>query len=886
MKPVKAADLAGALPIVAEFRRTIFSDERDIRPFTPGLSIAEIVDRFPVPREFSTHGAVFLKRHAKDPGIEVARAFWHLVRPKPGTVLFIAVAPQGGSGKQMFALVAAIALVALTAWIGGGGLAFLSPLLGAGTTGAKIASAAFAVAGAAAMAAMSKPVVGAQADAEQKTFGQAGISQNVLSINQPLPAVLGALRVSPPQLMRPYTTIENTDQFVHGVVGLSGPVDINAIKVNETAVEDLPAGQFTFEVREGHADDTELTLIRNSAFEESINLEMSRHRLDKDNITLIEPHAASYPQPHIFRSARNADKFRITLNFPQGLSRFDNGDAVLLPLRLEMRAVGESTWRKLPEMHFEASVRSAFRQEIVFQFGGDENALRQATASVTSLWKRLYAKNAEWESDFYFRASAAPLDLSTLHVFAAADQLLIYLSPAAFPRGQYEFRMQRGFTQNAGDEHSAVTYTGGLFTYRTLSGGKQQIPNQSVYAGSIAIQSYTTFRNEYPFAARGVAMVAFKAKNLQINSISFDAAPIVPVWNGSNWNDREPSSNPAALTRWVLTGSLNARPLDPALSQGMEDWFEYCDLNGLSCNALITDGSVERAANLAANCGDAIMRDSDKWGPVIDRDRSAEPAKQAFSAHNMTAPLIMRKLFSRIADGIYPTFVDAQRDYATRTLDLPVYADGVDASHNPLMEGASYDGLTFEALVRRRATRDLRRARYRAVSYSWGCNQEQLIAKKGDIVALAHDILAETYGMGRVRSFQKDNAGNLLRVTLNTAIADIPVTSPNDFFAVSDMTKLSDVFTLGSVHLGMQIRLADGGIGLIPVSSVEGATLIVDQGVGGFPAPNHLRAGCLAQVGWRERVSRRVIIANIVPRKGYDAQIEAVDEAPQIHAGL
>jgi hypothetical protein len=877
-----------ALAIGARFQRTIFSETYQDRKFRHGASVAEIVESFPVPKEFATHGVVILKQSEDEKGTEVSRAFWHLIRPKPGTALFISCAPKGGDGKQIFALVAAIALIALTAWIGGGalGVGLLAPYIGPGTAGAKIAAAAVGVAGSMAMAALSKPVVGQQADANQKASGQAGISQNILSVNQQLPVPLGAMRVSPPQLMRPFTTIENTDQYVHGAVGLCGPLDINAIKVNETAVEDLPEGQFEYEIREGHAEDEELTLVRECGFEETINLEMARHRLEQDNSTLIEPYTESYPQPHIFRSARRCDRFRLTFAFPQGLSRFDSNDDVLFPLRIEIRKLGETLWRKLPEMHLELCARALMRQEIIFVFGSDEAVIRKESgaAFVISPWKRFYSENAEWVADNYFRYGSAPLDFTHLHIHPNKSQVFVWLDPNEFPHGQYEFRVCRGFVELSGGYHTFSTYTGGLFSYRDAA-GKKSIPSQSAFAASVVIQSYTTFRAEYPFAARGLALLAFKAKNLQINSISFDATPIVPVWNGIDWNTHEPSSNPAALARWVLTGPLNARPRPIELLEGFEEWYEYCEEKGLSCNALVTEGSVERAATLAANCGDAVLRESDTISPVIDRDRSLEPATQAFSAHNMTSPLVMRKSFTRMADGIYPTFIDAQRDYAQRTLEHGIYADGVDAS-DALMEGASYDGLVFTALVKRRAALDLRRAKHRATAYSWGVNQEHLVAKKGEIVALAHDLLAETYAMGRVRSFNVNGEGNLISVTLNTNLADLPAPTASDFFSVDDVFKLSDVFALGNVALGMQIRLADNTIVTVPVSGVENATLLVEQGEEGFPKPNHLKARCLVHVGWRDRVSRRVIITNIVPRKDYDAQIEAIDEAPQIFAGL
>jgi hypothetical protein len=888
--------------VVAEFRRTVFSEHGEVLPFAPGASVADIVTAFDKPDEFATHGVVFLRRGEGKP-VEVARECWHRVRPKPGTALFITCAPQGDD-SGILALVAAVALVALTAWVGGGGLAFGNPwhYLAAGSFGAQATAAAVGVAGAAALSTLSRPVVGATAAsaAESSSLGSAGITQNVMAVNQQMHWPAGTMRVSPPMLSRPFTTIEGTDQYVYGIVGLCGPVEWNALRVNETPVEDLPDGQFEYELRRGFDDDLPLTLVNTVGFEETINLEMSKHRLDKDSATLLAPATASYPTPSVHRTARNPDRFRFTLFFPQGLARFDAGTAILAPFRIEVRALGTGTWRKLPELHLEASVRAPMRQEVWLHFGGDEQAILQSISGVTSSWKRFYSSNAEWAADPYFNASpGAVVDANCAHTYAGADQVHIWLDTAEFPGERYDIRIVRGFVQNAGGQHTTSVYTGGLFTYRGGSDPTFTIPNQSDFAGSVVIQSYTTFRDEYPFRnVTNLALIAFKGKNLQINSINAEATPMIPVWDsvGEVWAtpdpDAEPEllpdcSNPAAVARYAAIGPWNKRPRPQSLLSGFEDWFGHCDDEALSCNAVITEGSVERVINLAANCGDAAMRESDSFGPVIDRDRSADGVQHAFSAHNMTSPLIMEKNFDRIADGILPTFVDASRDYATRTLELPVYADGVDVSVGPLLEGANYDGLVFEANVRRRARLDLRRKRHRATKYSWGTHQEQLIAVNGDIVALAHDTLSETYGMGRVKHFTT-KSGNLIDIEMNGGLLDLPPPVQDELWDTDHLfvRTIDEDWNLGGPALGAQVRLEDNQIVTVPLSGVEGKRLIVEQGESGFAKPDGLLRTSLIHVGARDQESRRVIILNITPKKDFEAQIDAVDLAPEIFAGL
>lgn len=142
-----SAAIALYRPVTAIFRRTIWSEKSDIRPFIPGATIAEIVNSFELTPEFygadgpggqDGFGGVYLRRDHIDPGTVVSREHWHRVRPKPGMELFISLIPEGGGGdsaahnKQIFAAVAALALIVVSYGIASTGLGFLSPALAKG----------------------------------------------------------------------------------------------------------------------------------------------------------------------------------------------------------------------------------------------------------------------------------------------------------------------------------------------------------------------------------------------------------------------------------------------------------------------------------------------------------------------------------------------------------------------------------------------------------------------------------------------------------------------------------------------------------------------------------------------------------------------------------
>jgi hypothetical protein len=670
-----------------------------------------------------------------------------------------------------------------------------------------------------------------------------------------VPAVLGTFRCSPPLLARPYTLIEKNDQVVHLICGICGPCKISDIMVNETAITDFPSGVIEVETREGWPDDEHLTMITDSVFEENVGQELSTHRLEADHSTLVEPYTGSYPRPYIMKTAERTDEFRIILSMPAGWGKYDSNSKALLALRLRIRPVG-GAWVNLPEVHFRAYSQNPIRQEIWLVWGSaaDEQALRASVATETSYFSHFYQSNSEWTADSYFSngGSASP-NVNVGHVVAGQDELYFFLNEETF---------------------SDTAYGGGLFTYASTSSGRYTIPDQGEFLNTVIVQSYASFRHEYPILETGLALIAMRARNIQVQSVSAVFQSYV---------DGETTENPRKLFEWVATGPLNARPLPVSQLENMDDWEAHCDDVGLTCNRLVEHGSVEDALNAIAICGDAVVRRSDKWGVVVDKDRSEEPMVALVTPQQMTSPLVVSKEFLSGSRGLVPSFHSPAKNYAITELSRPIFDDGVATDENTLVESVPYDGLTSEALVRRRAKRDLRTARLRSIKYSFELNLRHLDFRKGDKIGLAHDILINHYATGRIKSFVVED-GNLVSVTLNTMIEDVPVINEDNLFSVDDVLLLKNVFDISAgVTIGVQIELKDGSVASFPVSGVSGAPLSID---GEVAAPDGLKGGLVAAVGPLERESRPVIVGQIIPKNDFFAQIECVDLAPEIYQGL
>lgn len=897
---VAMSDIHSAVPVTAEFRRTIWSEKSDVRRFSGGATIAEIVSVFDRPPEFDRFGGVYLKRDRLDPGMVVPRELWHRVKPKPGTLMFISLIPEGGgegggdSSKQVFAIVGAIALIALSAGIASFGLPGMGMMFAGGSFGAKAVALGVMVGGSLALQTLTKPSAGREAPvvggggigATGATLGIAGISQNPITAWQQVPTVQGFFRVAPPLLARPYTTIEETDQVLHMICGLAGQFDISGIKVNGTDIADFPSGAIEYETREGWEDDENLTLVTQAVFEENIGQEMSRHRLEADNATLVVPTSASYPMPHFMRTARRTKQFRVLLSFPSGFGAYADTNNRLVSFRFRVRPIVNGTpgaWVKIPEMQFEHSTRTPFRREIWFVFGTeDEEAYSEeigttptSPTAAASEFKRIYFKNSEWTADSYFEyGTAASVECRALHVHGARDKCKVFLDSSIFPVGQYEFEMTRSSMLATGS-YTTSAYPGGLFT----DNGSGAIASQKDFLNSIAIQSYASFRAEYPINRRGLTLICARIRNLQVQSISALFKQYVPDGVGGY----ELTRNPARQLPVIATGALNAQPLDPARLESLSAWETHCDDNNLTNDRVIESGSVEDAMILTAQNGDAILRRSDKWGVVVDKDRSAEDSVGLVTPQIMTSPLTVTIEYLQSARALVPSFHDANADYSVTEFSDAVFDDGVDDAGDVLTEAVTYDGLTADTLVRRRSKRDLRARRMRNKRYSFGLHLRHLDFRKGDKIGLAHDILLHHWGNGRIRSFTT-SGGNLVSVTLNNDLSEVPVSTSDNIFAVDDVFLLKNIFDIDAgVAVGMMIELSDATIATIALSGVDGATLLVD---GTVAAPAALRTGLLVAIGPTGRESRPVIITNIQPRGDMHATIEAVDLAPRIYEGL
>src|SRR5690606_28061154 len=96
----------------------------------------------------------------------------------------------------------------------------------------------------------------------------------------------------------------------------------------------------------------------------------------------------------------------------------------------------------------------------------------------------------------------------------------------------------------------------------------------------VAIRGFA-FRT--PIADETLSVIEFAIKATAIHQgqlapITCRVTPVCQVWDGEGWETEAPTSNPAALLRWLATGPAPAKPLDSVQAdEGLRAWFDLCE---------------------------------------------------------------------------------------------------------------------------------------------------------------------------------------------------------------------------------------------------------------------------------------------------------------------
>jgi len=264
-----------------------------------------------------------------------------------------------------------------------------------------------------------------------------------------------------------------------------------------------------------------------------------------------------------------------------------------------------------------------------------------------------------------------------------------------------------------------------------------------------------------PVVDETLSLIEFRVRATAVNqgslaAITMRIKPKCQTWTGSAWGPEVATSNPAALTRWLLTGPCPAKPLAPTMADArLRAWSALCDEYGWTTNIYLTESrSQSDGLSLLEQAGRASLF----WDgvQVVASAWVEKPApRQLFAGANLrdhqweyvySEPLhAFRVEFQNIDKGGEPD-------------EVFVYADGYAAT-----AGGGKQAATLIERVRLEGQKTLTRAykdgRWRMAARThqrridtWRADIEHIVCEYGDRVRVAWPRLGAGSTSARVRS--------------------------------------------------------------------------------------------------------------------------------------
>lgn len=219
-----------------------------------------------------------------------------------------------------------------------------------------------------------------------------------------------------------------------------------------------------------------------------------------------------------------------------------------------------------------------------------EDGERQARSAKVDIHYKL--ENGQWQSissadSIYIRDvdnEKNPISSSTTTV---SGSTVTMTSPANLNVADQLFFRPIGFTVPAGK-----------YTVRVRSADFSEKSNYSVgYPNCAEVQFRVTGNvinydilpdvNQVRFIA-----TAYKGLSGTLQKFNYIAQAKIPIWNGSDWNTTDYTSNPAAIVRYLLTDSSvnpRAEKLEHIDNDSLVEYYEWCEESGYKADGIISE---------------------------------------------------------------------------------------------------------------------------------------------------------------------------------------------------------------------------------------------------------------------------------------------------------
>ena len=816
-------------------------------------------------------------------GLELKPIRWKDVRPQAGQRVEVLIAPGGGGGKKnplaliLQFVVVVVAVATQQYYAAAWGAKIGTALNVSAAAGQAIATAGIAMATAVANMAInalfpvSAPTVaGPESVDTSQTYSLNG-GQNSANPNGYVPLVLGRHKMTPPLGAKSWTSYEGEDQFLHMLV-VWGHSDMNVqnFRIGDT---DLADYEDVTHVIHNRTTGEDLQIFGKSYNEQNVGAGLTR---ETDWVT---------------RSIGEADEISFDISFPAlGKANKETGKIGSYEVAFEAQCAleGSEEWRGIGSESFVVrSATNAFGGKakpnvkvwtdlygnVTISNGGKKPSAalsiypsRDERVSGCNVSMQFFQEeedlNGEGTRIVYWwevTVTEGSVGAGLFPIKASQAKPLVKSFRSAVPNGEWRVRMRR-ISDDTDDNY---------------------IYDDATWSTVRAITNRAPFSTPVPLCCSELRIRASEQLSSYVSDFNADVASVVPVWNGTDWNEEAETDNPAALLRYVLTsraGSYYPFGLAKLDDQSFAEFYEWCEDNSYTFNFICDTETLtwKRMVQIAAAGRGAVTFDNDGKVSVII-DRADKQPVQMFTPRNSWG-FSVERTFQKYPHALRAKFRNAENKYEESN-DY-IYADGyTEANATNIVEWEA-EGKTNWNEVWKFGRYYLASMRLRPESVTLSTDWEWRMCRRGDLVLVAHDVLTNVFGTARIVGLVYDVDGD--RVTISREEAKIDGLAP-----VGVVLDDSVIFSEPApARYGIAVRQPSGRVLTYEVQArygEESNTLFFKHGLNSAQIPS---IGALASVALfgndGETEVGQYLVAGITPGDNMSADLTLIPYAPEI----
>ena len=344
-----------------------------------------------------------------------------------------------------------------------------------------------------------------------------------------------------------------------------------------------------------------------------------------------------------------------------------------------------------------------------------------------------------------------------------------------------------------------------------------------------------------------------------------------------DWSAERYTRNPAAWFVDVLSSKNNKDPLPATMRDdaSLYTWYRHCSSNNYTIDMVVKGMALSEILRIIAATGYARPYQSELWGVIRDYDRSKEMPVQQFTPRN-SKNLTWSKAFPRLPAGMRINYDDALNDWEPN--QVQIWRPN-NAGSQSRIEQITYEGMTDEAKVATRGWFDFNQTELRSTFYDLTVPLEWLRCRRGSLVNVSHDFIANHVFQARIQGLEFNSDGFLSVIEIDTDVSIINREYLQDVAALQNVTELAEV----GIKMGVMIRKTDGTFLNVELLNPEEIEDSLELKIPISPTmAAEIDLGNLVVVGPMETTNMRMLVLDIRPNSDLEADLVLVDEAPTL----